>query len=189
MIDPPAQIEFGDFIRVGLAGSYTSIPIKLIISLELKVSPATVVETVSVLFVPWLLKSKNWPWLPLIKSSGKVKETTPGLPLLICLPLLIWRFRELTEFGPYKVKETVLPLKITAPLPTVLVYPTTNLTWASGDIGSPRTPLALISRLVIETTSVWANMLVDCKKNTMPNNFKKYLISFLILISFNVLQN
>ena len=161
-------------------------PTNGLISLELTVSPETVVETVSVLFDPGLLKFKNWVRLPLTKSSGKVKDTTPAPPASIFLPATIVRFRELAAFGPVNVKETVLPPKVISPVPTVLLYPTTNLTWESGRIGSPFTPSCWISRLVIETTSVWANMLVDCMKNTRTNNLKKYLISFLILISFNV---
>ena len=187
MIDPPAHIDVTEASSFGTAGVYTPIP-NTLISLELKVSPATVVETVSV-FNPGLLKSKNSVRLPLIKSSGKVKDTTPAPPAAIFLPPSIWRFRELAAFGPVNVKETVLPPKVISPVPTVLLYPTTNLTWESGRIGCPFTPSCWISRLVIETTSVWANMLVDCMKNTMTNNFKKCFISILILISFNVLWN
>ena len=186
MIDPPAHIDVTEASSDGTAGLYTPIPFKTFISLELKVSPATVEETVSVLFDPGLLKFKNWVRLPLTKSSGKVKDTTPAPPASIFLPATIVRFREIDAFDPVKVKETVLPPKVISPVPTVLLYPTTNLTWESGRIGSPFTPSCWISRLVIETTSVWANMLVDCMKNTRTNNLKKYLISFLILISFNV---
>ena len=163
-------------------------PTNALISLELKVSPETVEETVSVLFDPGLLKSKNWVWLPLTKSSGKVKDWTPVPPAAIFLPPTIVRFREIDAFDPVKVKETVLPPKVISSVPTVLVYPTTNETWVSGHIGSPRTPPALISRLVIATLSC-EKTLVVCIKNTRTNNLKKYLISFLILISFNVSQN
>ena len=67
MIDPPAHIDVTEASSDGTAGLYTPIPFKTFISLELKVSPATVVETVSV-FNPGLLKSKNSVRLPLIKS-------------------------------------------------------------------------------------------------------------------------
>jgi len=158
-------------------------PTNGLISLELTVSPETVVETVSVLFDPGLLKFKNWVSLPLTKSSGKVKETTPEAP--ICLPFLIWKFRCVIAFGPVNEKVTNSLLKEMVADPTVLLYPTTNETWVSGHIGSPRTPPALISRLVIATLSC-EKTLVVCIKNTRTNNLKKYLISFLILISFNV---
>ena len=59
MIDPPAQIELEDSERDATAGAYTSIPNNDSTSLSFDVSPETVVLTVSVLFVPELLKFRN----------------------------------------------------------------------------------------------------------------------------------